>query len=78
MDHNDYDEVIASCKLWGQDDPHVWVMALSYFAGKEDDLKLQMKEVLANIDEQKLLPPLLVIQTLANSKVCTLGVVKVG
>lgn len=77
MDQDDYDSVIDSCKRLGEDDPHVWVMALSYFAKREDNCKSQMEEVLRNIDQQKLLPPLLVIQTLANSRVCTLGVVKV-
>ena len=78
MDQNDYDSVINSCKKWGQHDSHLWVVALAYFAEKEEDLKPQMKEVLRNIEKQKLLPPLLVIQTLANSRVCTLGVVKVS
>ena len=78
MDQDDYDSVIDSCKRLGEQDSHVWVMALSYFAKREDNCKTQMEEVLRNIDQQKLLPPLLVIQTLANSRVCTLGVVKVS
>ena len=78
MDQDDYDSVIDSCKRLGEHDSHVWVMALSYFAKREDNCKTQMEEVLRNIDQQKLLPPLLVIQTLANSRVCTLGVVKVS
>ncbi|XP_067935416.1 vacuolar protein sorting-associated protein 11 homolog isoform X2 [Watersipora subatra] len=76
MEKNDYDQVISTCKKWGEIDSHLWVVSLAYFAEKEVDLRPQMKEVLKNIEQQKLLPPLLVIQTLANSRVCTLGVVK--
>lgn len=77
MSLDEYSAVIDTCKKFGHLDSHLWVMALSYFAKKEDDCKTQMREVLTNINEKKLLPPLLVIQTLANSRVCTLGVIKV-
>lgn len=77
MDEDEYDMVIETCSRHGQDDPQLWVTALSYFAEKEDDCKTQMEQVLRNIDQQQLLPPLLVVQTLANSRVCTLSVVKV-
>jgi hypothetical protein len=52
------------------------VQALSYFAGKEDDCKVQISEVLAHIDKRNLLPPLMVVDVLARNSNATLAVIK--
>nr|XP_006822187.1 PREDICTED: vacuolar protein sorting-associated protein 11 homolog [Saccoglossus kowalevskii] len=76
MEHDEHIHIIDCCKRFGQQDPSLWVQALSYFAGKEEDCKPQIMEVLSHIDKKNLLPPLLVIQTLAHNSTATLSVVK--
>ncbi|CAH1772502.1 unnamed protein product, partial [Owenia fusiformis] len=76
MEHNEYTHIIESCKRFGTADPHLWVQALSYFARKQENCKPQIMEVLSHIDKKNLLPPLLVIQTLAHNSTATLAVVK--
>ncbi|XP_052796081.1 vacuolar protein sorting-associated protein 11 homolog [Mya arenaria] len=75
MDNDAYDLVIQTCNNFGNQDPSLWVQALSYFSKKEN-LKQQLGVVLHNIDKKNLLPPLLVIQTLAHSPTATLSVIK--
>ncbi|XP_070533237.1 vacuolar protein sorting-associated protein 11 homolog [Ptychodera flava] len=75
-DPEEYINIIDACKRFGQQDPSLWVQALSYFAGKEENCKPQIMEVLSHIDKKNLLPPLLVIQTLAHNSTATLSVVK--
>ncbi|CAI9739698.1 sorting-associated 11 homolog [Octopus vulgaris] len=69
MDHDEYGQVINTCKRFGIQEPNLWVQSLSYFAMKEDNCKTFLME-------KNLLPPLLVIQTLANNSAATLSVVK--
>ncbi|CAG2230700.1 PEP5 [Mytilus edulis] len=76
MEHDDYVYVIDTCKKFGAQDSNLWVQALSYFARKEENCKPQLMDVLAHIDKKNLLPPLLVIQTLAHNSTATLSVVK--
>lgn len=75
MDNDAYDQVIQTCKSYGMQDCNLWIQALSYFAKKEN-LKTQLGVVLQHIDKMNLLPPLLVIQTLAHSSTATLSVIK--
>ncbi|XP_069106820.1 vacuolar protein sorting-associated protein 11 homolog isoform X1 [Argopecten irradians] len=76
MEHDDFVHVIDTCKKFGGQDSNLWVQALSYFARKEDNCKSQLMEVLSHIDKKNLLPPLLVIQSLAHNSTATLSVVK--
>ncbi|XP_074656340.1 vacuolar protein sorting-associated protein 11 homolog [Tubulanus polymorphus] len=76
MEHSEYIDIISKCKKFGMTDPSLWVQALSYFAKREDNCRTQIMEVLTHIDEQNLLPPLLVVQTLANNSTATLAVIK--
>ena len=73
---------VMGCSLWwsycSMSDPHLWTQALAYFARKEENCKTQIMEVLTHIDRWNLLPPLLVIQTLAHNSTATLAVVKVS
>jgi hypothetical protein len=76
MEKNAYSEIIDACKKYGTADRNLWVQALSYFAGKEDDCKTQISEVLAHIDKRNLLPPLMVVDVLARNSNATLAVIK--
>jgi len=76
MEHKEFVHVIEACKKFGQADPQLWIQALSYFAGKEENCKSQLMETLSNIDKKNLLPPLMVIQILAHNSTATLSVVK--
>ncbi|XP_013381879.1 vacuolar protein sorting-associated protein 11 homolog [Lingula anatina] len=76
MEHNEYVHVIDTCKRFGDKDQNLWTQALAYFARKEENCKTHMMEVLSQIDKKNLLPPLIVIQTLATSSTATLAVVK--
>jgi len=76
MEKDAYPEIIDACKKYGTGDRQLWVQALSYFAGKEEDCKAQISEVLTHIDKRNLLPPLLVIDALARNSTATLSVVK--
>lgn len=58
-------------------DPNLWVQALSFFSSRRE-CKGQISEVLRHIDEDQLMPPLMVIQTLAASQYATLSDIKVG
>ena len=58
-------------------DSGLWVQALAYFSKKEENCKTQIMEVLSQIDKKNLLPPLLVLQTLAHNSTATLAVIKV-
>ncbi|XP_072041834.1 vacuolar protein sorting-associated protein 11 homolog [Amphiura filiformis] len=76
MEHDEYDQIIDACKRYGTQDSNLWVQALSYFAGREDNCKQYIVEVLSQIDRRNLLPPLIVIETLAHNSTATLSVVK--
>ncbi|KYR00557.1 RING zinc finger-containing protein [Tieghemostelium lacteum] len=76
MENNDYEGLIRACKKYGVKDPNLWVRALSYFSITKQDCKNEIVEVLANIDRDNLIPPLLVIQILSQNKNTTLEVIK--
>ncbi|KAJ8020828.1 Vacuolar protein sorting-associated protein 11-like [Holothuria leucospilota] len=76
MEYDKYDNILDVCKRYGTQDPNLWVQALSYFATKEKDCKPYIVDVLSQIDRHNLLPPLLVIQTLAHNSTATLTVIK--
>ena len=53
------------------------MQALSYFASGEE-CKGKISEVLQHIEENHFMPPLMVVQTLAESQYATLSDIKVG
>ena len=61
MDHSEYDNIIETCKRF-RNEPYLWVQALTYFAQREEDCKDHLIQVLDQIDEKNLIPPLLVSQ----------------
>ncbi|EFA75946.1 RING zinc finger-containing protein [Heterostelium album PN500] len=76
MENEDFDGLIKSCKKYGDQDPNLWVQVLSYFATHQKNCQNEITEVLTNIDRDNLIPPLLVIQILAQNKYTTLQVIK--
>lgn len=32
MDNKDSDEILQTCRMFGDDDPQLWIQALSYFS----------------------------------------------
>ena len=57
-------------------EPNLWVQALSYFASRQE-CKAKITEVLHHIEENHLMAPLMVVQTLAESQYATLSDIKV-
>ena len=58
-------------------DPNLWVQTLSYFSLKPGDECLdEISQVLAQIDKESLLPPLLVLKILRQKGCATLGLIK--
>ncbi|XP_061596224.1 vacuolar protein sorting-associated protein 11 homolog [Cololabis saira] len=76
MQNEEYGKVVEACKRFGDQEGCLWEQALGYFARKEEDCKAYIGEVLHHIDEKNLMPPLLVVQTLAHNSTATLSVIK--
>uniref|UniRef100_A0A3B5K6S1 Vacuolar protein sorting-associated protein 11 homolog n=1 Tax=Takifugu rubripes TaxID=31033 RepID=A0A3B5K6S1_TAKRU len=76
MQNEEYGKVIEACKRYGDQEGCLWEQALGYFARKEEDCKAYISEVLHHIDQNNLMPPLLVVQTLAHNSTATLSVIK--
>ncbi|XP_065898178.1 vacuolar protein sorting-associated protein 11 homolog [Dysidea avara] len=75
MEHKDYNSVMDTCRRHGMRDPHLWVQALSYF-GSQPAANKKIEEVLKHIEDTNLLPPLMVVQILAEHDVATLADIK--
>ncbi|KAM3830816.1 vacuolar protein sorting-associated protein 11 homolog [Vipera latastei] len=76
MQNGQYRKVVEVCELYGEQEACLWEQALGYFAHKEEDCKEYMAAVLARIETKNLMPPLLVVQTLAHNSTATLSVIK--
>ncbi|XP_043936877.1 vacuolar protein sorting-associated protein 11 homolog [Protopterus annectens] len=76
MQNEEYSKVIEACERYGDREICLWEQALSYFARKEEDCKEYITAVLKHIEQNNLMPPLLVVQTLAHNSTATLSVVK--
>ncbi|XP_036179944.1 vacuolar protein sorting-associated protein 11 homolog isoform X1 [Myotis myotis] len=76
MQHEQYRQVIEVCERHGEQEPSLWEQALSYFARKEEDCKEYVAAVLKHIENKNLMPPLLVVQTLAHNSTATLSVIR--
>ncbi|XP_056449620.1 vacuolar protein sorting-associated protein 11 homolog [Gadus chalcogrammus] len=76
MQNEEYGKVVEACKRYGDQEVCLWEQALGYFARKEEDCKAYISQVLQHIDQNNLMPPLLVVQTLAHNSTATLSVIK--
>jgi hypothetical protein len=75
MDKQEYKQAIAACRKYSEKDSGLWVQLLNYFA-ERDDCKDELADVLKVIDERNLLSPITVIETLSQSSIATLGMIK--
>ncbi|KAH0623394.1 hypothetical protein JD844_031667 [Phrynosoma platyrhinos] len=76
MQNEQYRKVVEVCELYGDQEACLWEQALGYFAHKEEDCKEYITAVLKHIETKNLMPPLLVVQTLAHNSTATLSVIK--
>uniref|UniRef100_A0A4W3J9W8 Vacuolar protein sorting-associated protein 11 homolog n=1 Tax=Callorhinchus milii TaxID=7868 RepID=A0A4W3J9W8_CALMI len=76
MQNEAFAKVLDTCEQYGEQEPCLWEQALGYFARKEEDCKEYISRVLQHIDTNNLMPPLLVVQTLAHNSTATLSVIK--
>ncbi|OVA10630.1 Clathrin [Macleaya cordata] len=80
MQAHDHEGLIACCKKLGDSskggDPSLWGDLLKYFGELGEDCSKEVKEVLTYIERDDILPPIIVLQTLAKNPCLTLSVVK--
>ncbi|CAK9817084.1 Vacuolar protein sorting-associated protein 11 homolog [Anthophora quadrimaculata] len=70
------EQVLATCKRFGHQDPNLWVQALWSIARNKDAPAKLLTDILANIAQERLLSPLMVIDAISTSLSCTLGDVR--
>ncbi|XP_068634099.1 vacuolar protein-sorting-associated protein 11 homolog [Aristolochia californica] len=80
MQAHDHEGLIACCKRLGDvskgGDSSLWADLLKYFGELGEDCSKEVKEVLSYIERDDILPPIIVLQTLAKNPCLTLSVVK--
>ncbi|EOA29826.1 hypothetical protein CARUB_v10012921mg [Capsella rubella] len=80
MQNHDHEGLIACCKRLGDSgkggDPSLWADLLKYFGEIGEDCTKEVKEVLTYIERDDILPPIIVLQTLAKNPCLTLSVIK--
>mmetsp|Transcript_24 Transcript_24/g.67 ORF Transcript_24/g.67 Transcript_24/m.67 type:complete len:963 (-) Transcript_24:145-3033(-) len=81
MAEEDHSGLIDACIRLGDaaqgGDPQLWTEVLAYFAERPgEECTAQLKEVLEYIEAGNLLPPLVVLQTLAKNPALKMGIVK--
>eukprot|EP00775_Hariotina_reticulata_P008195 gene8195-8386_t len=80
MAAQDYDALIAACVQYGDaasgGDPQLWAEALDYLVGQPGECSAAISEVLRHIEAGALLPPLVVLQTLAKNKQLKVSIIK--
>ncbi|KAL1924471.1 uncharacterized protein VTP21DRAFT_4125 [Calcarisporiella thermophila] len=69
--------VIEGLRKYGQKDPSLYPLALSYLSSTPSTLDAaDLHQVLTHINKHNLLPPLQIVQALSQSSVATVGMVK--
>ncbi|XP_058070687.1 vacuolar protein-sorting-associated protein 11 homolog [Magnolia sinica] len=80
MQAHDHEGLIACCKRLGDSskggDPSLWGDLLKYFGELGEDCSKEVKEILTYVERDDILPPIIVLQTLARNPCLTLSVVK--
>jgi len=76
FENENYEEILSTCNKYGDIDPSLWALALSYFAARDNCIHTYLITVLNKIDEKKILSPLEVIQILSKNSSVTIGTVK--
>lgn len=79
MDHNDYINILDTCKRYGTQDSNLWIQSLKYFSKREEyNCKEYIMQILANIEKYNLLTPLIVIKILSQNSTLTVDTIKVA
>lgn len=73
IDQEDSLKVIKTCEQYGNENPHLYMPALIYYARTGDE---RLTQILKAIEHHKLIPPMVVIKILLESKRASLGSVK--
>jgi len=73
---NDFDNVIITCRRFGQQEPSLWVKALTVSTCSDKVSQSCLAEILSTIEKMKLLPTLRVIEMLCRSPNATLGLAR--
>jgi len=80
IESKDYNGIIQACRKYGDSstggDPSLWSEALDFFSKNGEDCTQQIKEVLDHIEREDVLPPLVVLNTLAKNPTLKLKIVK--
>ncbi|KAK6628467.1 hypothetical protein RUM43_002282 [Polyplax serrata] len=71
----DHKAVLATCKRYGHQDPSLWIQALWSVARQTDAPSQLLSDILAFIEKEKLLSPLLTVEALGDAP-ATLGQVR--
>ena len=76
MGTNAYANVIEACEKFGDKEPSLWIHALEFFACATVDVRIYIADILTNIEQKELLPPLIVVQILSAHPNATVDYVK--
>ncbi|PKA52706.1 hypothetical protein AXF42_Ash001687 [Apostasia shenzhenica] len=80
MQAHDHEGLIACCKKLGDltqgGDPSLWGDVLKYFGELGEDCSKEVKEILAYVERDDVLPPIFVLQSLSKNPYLTLSVAK--
>ncbi|XP_004241840.1 vacuolar protein-sorting-associated protein 11 homolog [Solanum lycopersicum] len=80
MQVHDHEGLISCCKRLGDlgkgGDPSLWADLLKYFGELGEDCSKEVKEILTYIERGDILPPIVVLQTLAKNPCLSLSVIK--
>eukprot|EP00882_Tetradesmus_deserticola_P009855 GHRQ01010413.1.p1 GENE.GHRQ01010413.1~~GHRQ01010413.1.p1 ORF type:complete len:423 (+),score=244.16 GHRQ01010413.1:587-1855(+) len=79
MEAGDYSSLISACIQYSDaaagGDPQLWAEALQYFCAQPGDCSDAISQVLQHVEPGELLPPLVVLQTLAKNKTLKVSLV---
>lgn len=76
LQKGDSEQVLATCKRFGHQDPNLWIQALWSVAKNKNVSAKLLADILSYIAQEKLLSPLMVIDAISTSLSCTLGDVR--
>ena len=73
IDQDDSLKIIKTCEEFGEEDPKLFMPALIHYSKTGDE---RLSQLLKAIEHQRIMPPMVVIKVLLESKRATLGMVK--
>lgn len=79
MDSENSEKIIESCVKYGlkvNNDPNMWILALSYFSDAKKDYDDEIRTLLGHIEKNNILPPLMVVQILSKGQKIKIKTIK--